>query len=228
MAISGLIRLSTWLWNREPCIRPATTASLIHKYLKFKWNWHFEFGRCHPFFIRGLQVTPRDDWREWRDISDPARRRCQWSYAYPHVINIHFLESTLITELKFHFCFSQVQWLIDNYETDEGVSLVHVPPCTPIIWDTAMSTSCSQSMRQTDPFRFFLGLRTRRLGTRLKHFIWFLKSFQIEFINFFMEKQRQFQVSPITSFAYQTDVVAESNVGRGIESAQRPAAFIQR
>ena len=131
-------------------IRPATTASLIHKYLKFKWNWHFEFWWCNSFFIRGLQVTPRDNWRKrvTGHISDPARRRCRWSYAYPPVINIHLLESTLITELKFHFCFSQVQWLIDNYDTDEGVSLVHVPPCTPIIWDTAMSTSWSQSMRR--------------------------------------------------------------------------------
>jgi hypothetical protein len=51
------------------------------------------------------------------------------------VINIHLLESTLITELKSHFfCFLQVQWLIDNYETAEGVSLVTTfHPVRPII-----------------------------------------------------------------------------------------------
>jgi len=102
------------------------------------------------------------------------------------VINIHLFESTLITELKSHFfCFLQVQWLIDNYETAEGVSLVHVPPCTPIIWDTAMSTSWSQSIRQTDPFRFsFWDWEPDDWAPGWNISFDFSKSFQIEFIYF--------------------------------------------
>ncbi len=161
-------------------------------------------------------VTPRDNWRKRvaGHIFDPARRRCRWSYAYTPVINIHFLESTLITELKFHFFFSQVQWLIDNYETAECVSLVHVPPCTPIIWDTAMSTSWSQSMRQTDPFRFLGGSENQTTGHQVETFHLISQIISNWIHLFFDGKTEAIPSITITSFAYQTDVITESNVGR--------------
>jgi len=62
----------------------------------------------------------------------------------------------------------QVQWLIDNYETAEGVSL---PRST--LYNHYLRHCQEQKMDPMNPASFgklirsvFLGLRTRRLGTR--------------------------------------------------------------
>ena len=141
-----------------------------------------------------------------------------WTKKYPYI------------SIQFRFIF-QVQWLIDNYETAEGVSLPrstlyahYLRHCNEHKLEPVNAASFGKLIRSV-----FLGLRTRRLGTRLKHFIsfdWFSNRFKLN--SFFkMEKQRQFQVS-LLRHSRQTDVVAESNVGGGVESAQRPAAFLQR
>ncbi len=64
--------------------------------------------------------------------------------------------------------FSKVQWLIDNYETAEGVSL---PRST--LYNHYLRHCQEQKMDPMNPASFgklirsvFLGLRTRRLGTR--------------------------------------------------------------
>ena len=50
-------------------------------------------------------------------------------------------------------------------------------------------------MRQTDPFRFLGGSENQTTGHQVETFhLISQKTFQIEFINFFMLKQRQFQV----------------------------------
>jgi hypothetical protein len=98
------------------------------------------------------------------------------------LINIHLIESTLDDELnkkiipyisiQFH-CLFQVQWLIDNYETAEGVSLPrstlyahYLRHCNEHKLEPVNAASFGKLIRSV-----FLGLRTRRLGTRLKHFI---------------------------------------------------------
>ena len=64
--------------------------------------------------------------------------------------------------------FAQVQWLIDNYETAEGVSL---PRST--LYNHYLRHCQEQKIDPMNPASFgklirsvFLGLRTRRLGTR--------------------------------------------------------------
>jgi hypothetical protein len=83
-------------------------------------------------------------------------------------------------------------------------------------------------MRQTEPFRFLWGSENQTTGHQVETFhLISQKRFKLNsFI--FDGKTEAIPSITITSLAYQTDVVAESNVGRGIESAQRPAAFIQR
>ena len=72
-------------------------------------------------------------------------------------------------------CSSQVQWLIENYETAEGVSL---PRST--LYNHYLRHCQEQKIDPMNPASFgklirsvFLGLRTRRLGTRYDLFLSF-------------------------------------------------------
>jgi regulatory factor X 1/2/3 len=62
----------------------------------------------------------------------------------------------------------QVQWLVENYETAEGVSLPrstlynhYIRHCTENKLDPVNAASFGKLIRSV-----FIGLRTRRLGTR--------------------------------------------------------------
>ncbi len=98
-----------------------------------------------------------------------------YNYQLTHKLHIRCL--LLIGTLDFKlpcwilvllFCVYQVQWLIDNYETAEGVSL---PRST--LYNHYLRHCQEQKMDPMNPASFgklirsvFLGLRTRRLGTR--------------------------------------------------------------
>lgn len=66
------------------------------------------------------------------------------------------------------FVFLKVQWLVDNYETAEGVSLPrstlynhYLQHCQANKLDAVNAASFGKLIRSV-----FMGLRTRRLGTR--------------------------------------------------------------
>lgn len=114
-----------------------------------RWRCRFRFplqsGPRHPSLARHRKSRP----------SIPV--------SYPHVnlrIKIIFL---------FLFCSSKkVQWLIDNYETAEGVSLPrstlyahYLRHCNEHKLEPVNAASFGKLIRSV-----FLGLRTRRLGTR--------------------------------------------------------------
>jgi hypothetical protein len=104
------------------------------------------------------------------------------------VINIHLFESTLITELKSHFfCFLQVQWLIDNYETAEGVSLVHVPPCTP----NYLRHCNDYKLEPVNTANWAVPSEDWAPGWNISFD--FSKSFQIEFIYFWWKNRGNFK-----------------------------------
>jgi hypothetical protein len=103
----------------------------------------------------------------------------------------------------------QVQWLIDNYETAEGVSL---PRST--LYNHYLRHCQDQKIDPMNPASFgklirsvFLGLRTRRLGTR------YASLYVLEMIlgmsTLFHSFQGQFQV-PLLWNTYQGHFALES------------------
>ena len=91
------------------------------------------------------------------------------------VISANFHTFQLLNTIIFHlsvsfqhFLSTQVQWLLDNYETAEGVSLPrstlyshYLAHCQANKLDAVNAASFGKLIRSV-----FLGLRTRRLGTR--------------------------------------------------------------
>ena len=81
----------------------------------------------------------------------------------------HIPETSLWCKIvKFFIFCMQVQWLMDNYETAEGVSLPrstlynhYLRHCADHKLDPVNAASFGKLIRNV-----FLGLRTRRLGTR--------------------------------------------------------------
>lgn len=77
----------------------------------------------------------------------------------------------LCCEVQRHHCFvsfPQIQWLLDNYETAEGVSLPrstlynhYLRHCAANKIDAVNAASFGKLIRSV-----FIGLKTRRLGTR--------------------------------------------------------------
>ena len=77
----------------------------------------------------------------------------------------------VITCIHWLFVLFQIKWLIDNYETAEGVSLPrstlynhYLRHCAAKKIDAVNAASFGKLIRSV-----FIGLKTRRLGTRFVH-----------------------------------------------------------
>ena len=89
-----------------------------------------------------------------------------WHHAYGDILTTKGVSSKICILILYHSL--QIQWLLENYETAEGVSL---PRCT--LYNHYLRHCAANKIDAVNAASFgklirsvFIGLKTRRLGTR--------------------------------------------------------------
>jgi regulatory factor X 1/2/3 len=98
----------------------------------------------------------------------PATVRFLLAFCLIYIFSLRYFNKNLFETIFLRQFHTQVQWLVDNYETADGVSLPrsnlyhhYLRHCTDHKLDPVNAASFGKLIRSV-----FIGLRTRRLGTR--------------------------------------------------------------